>query len=138
MGSRVRNVMSELNGEKIDIVDWSDDPAQLVAHALSPAQVTSVEVVDAEAKAVLDKSYAWLNRWMDGREWAANDRFGIADCAAAPALFYAHWGHPIPQPLAALRDYRARLLARPSIARVVDEARPWRENFPLKGRGSPD
>jgi len=51
MGSRVRNVMSELNGEKIDIVDWSDDPAQLVAHALSPAQVTSVEVVDAEAKA---------------------------------------------------------------------------------------
>jgi N utilization substance protein A len=50
MGQRVRNVMSELHGEKIDIVDWSDDPAELVAHALSPARVTSVEIVDADAK----------------------------------------------------------------------------------------
>ena len=50
MGQRVRNVMSELHGEKIDIVDWSDDPARLVANALSPAQVTSVEVVSAEAR----------------------------------------------------------------------------------------
>ena len=50
MGQRVRNVMAELNGEKIDIVDWSDDPAEMVAHALSPARVTSVEVVDAAAR----------------------------------------------------------------------------------------
>jgi transcription termination/antitermination protein NusA len=46
MGQRVRSVMSELHGEKIDIVDWSDDPSELVAHALSPAQVRSVTVVD--------------------------------------------------------------------------------------------
>ncbi|KWW99701.1 transcription elongation factor NusA [Carbonactinospora thermoautotrophica] len=46
MGQRVRNVMSELHGEKIDIVDWSDDPAQLVANALSPARVNHVEIVD--------------------------------------------------------------------------------------------
>jgi N utilization substance protein A len=51
MGARVRNVMNELHGEKIDIVDWSDDPAEMVAHALSPARVSSVEVVDAEARA---------------------------------------------------------------------------------------
>ncbi|NJQ07670.1 transcription termination factor NusA [Streptomyces lonarensis] len=50
MGGRVRNVMAELNGEKIDIVDWSDDPAQLVAHALSPARVSRVEVVDEYAR----------------------------------------------------------------------------------------
>jgi transcription termination/antitermination protein NusA len=50
MGQRVRNVMSELHGEKIDIVDWSEDPADLVAHALSPARVTAVEIVDAAAK----------------------------------------------------------------------------------------
>jgi N utilization substance protein A len=50
MGQRVRNVMSELHGEKIDIVDWSQDPATLVAHALSPAQVQSVEIVDLAAK----------------------------------------------------------------------------------------
>jgi N utilization substance protein A len=51
MGARVRNVMNELHGEKIDIVDWSDDPVELVAHALSPARVSSVEVVDADARA---------------------------------------------------------------------------------------
>jgi N utilization substance protein A len=45
MGQRVRNIMSELHGEKIDIVDWSEDPAELVAAALSPARVSSVEIV---------------------------------------------------------------------------------------------
>jgi N utilization substance protein A len=50
MGQRVRNVMSELHGEKIDIVDWSEDPAELVAHALSPARVRSVEIVDLAAR----------------------------------------------------------------------------------------
>ncbi|MFD5185551.1 transcription termination factor NusA [Streptomyces sp. NPDC058372] len=50
MGGRVRNVMSELNGEKIDIVDWSDDPADMVANALSPARVSKVEVVDFAAR----------------------------------------------------------------------------------------
>jgi len=50
MGQRVRNVMSELHGEKIDIVDWAEDPAELVGHALSPARVTSVEIVDLAAR----------------------------------------------------------------------------------------
>ncbi|MEU4686267.1 transcription termination factor NusA [Streptomyces xinghaiensis] len=50
MGGRVRAVMAELQGEKIDIVDWSDDPAELVAHALSPARVSKVEVVDMAAR----------------------------------------------------------------------------------------
>jgi N utilization substance protein A len=47
VGSRVRNVTTELHGEKVDIVDWSADPARFVASALSPARVSSVEVVDA-------------------------------------------------------------------------------------------
>lgn len=50
MGSRVRAVMSELHGEKIDIVDWADDAAELVAHALSPARVQKVEIVDEAEK----------------------------------------------------------------------------------------
>ncbi|CRK58541.1 Transcription termination protein NusA [Alloactinosynnema sp. L-07] len=50
MGARVRNVMSELAGEKIDIIDWSDDPATFVGNALSPAKVVSVTVVDERAK----------------------------------------------------------------------------------------
>ena len=51
MGGRVRAVMAELHGEKIDIVDHSDDPAEMIAHALSPARVLSVTVVDPEARA---------------------------------------------------------------------------------------
>ncbi|MGI8577330.1 MAG: transcription termination factor NusA [Nocardioidaceae bacterium] len=50
MGQRVRNVMTELHGEKIDIVDWSEDPAEMIGHALSPAQVSSVEIVDEAAR----------------------------------------------------------------------------------------
>jgi N utilization substance protein A len=50
LGARVRNVTAELHGEKIDIVDYSEDPAEYVAHALSPARVTSVTVVDLEAR----------------------------------------------------------------------------------------
>ncbi len=50
MGSRVRNVMAELHGEKIDIVDYSDDPACFVANALSPARVTAVHVIDPDAR----------------------------------------------------------------------------------------
>ncbi|MCG5211749.1 transcription termination factor NusA [Streptosporangium sp. KLBMP 9127] len=50
MGSRVRNVMTELHGEKIDIIDWSDEPADFVGNALSPARVSHVEVLDAEAR----------------------------------------------------------------------------------------
>jgi N utilization substance protein A len=51
MGARVRAVVTELHGEKIDIVDWDDDPARFVANALSPAKVDSVTVVDAAARA---------------------------------------------------------------------------------------
>ena len=50
MGSRVRNVMNELHGEKIDIVDWSEEPARLVAAALSPAKVSRVKIIDLEGK----------------------------------------------------------------------------------------
>ncbi len=89
----------------------------------------------AEAKAQLDISYRWLDVLMENRQWAAGADFSLADCAAAPALFYADWVHPIDPGFVHLRAYRARLLARPSIARVVDEARPYRSLFPL---GAPD
>src|SRR5215470_5823364 len=49
----------------------------------------------AEARALLDTSYRWLDQAMTNREWAAGTGFSLADCAAAPALFYADWAHPI-------------------------------------------
>ena len=89
----------------------------------------------AEAGTMLEAAYAWLDRHMAGREWAAGDDFSLADCAAAPFLFYADWPHPIAPAFSQVRGYRARLLARPSFARAVDEARPYRSYFPL---GAPD
>jgi glutathione S-transferase len=88
-----------------------------------------------EARAMLDKAYDWLDRTLAGRDWATGATFSLADCAAAPSLFYADWAHPISDKFAHVRDYRGRLLARPSFARAVDEARPYRQFFPL---GAPD
>ncbi|MDH7452758.1 glutathione S-transferase family protein [Luteimonas composti] len=85
----------------------------------------------SEARAMLDTAYAWLDAHMEGRTWAAADCFSLADCGAAPFLFYAHFTHPIPDRYPRLLAYRARLLARPSFARVVEEARPYRSYFPL-------
>lgn len=59
----------------------------------------------------------------------------VPDCAAAPALFYADWVHPIGEAFPNALAYRRRLLSRPSFARAVDEARPYRAFFPL---GAPD
>jgi glutathione S-transferase len=89
----------------------------------------------AEARAMLETAYRWLDDAMTGRKWAAGGDFSLADCAAAPALFYADWSHPIDPAFANVRAYRRRLLARPSFARAVDEARPYRPLFPL---GAPD
>lgn len=89
----------------------------------------------AEAHDLLDAAYAWLDGALAGRTWAAGEAFSLADCAGAPSLFYADWVHPIGAAHARLRDYRARLLARPSFARAVDEARPYRSFFPP---GAPD
>lgn len=83
----------------------------------------------------LELAYAWLEGQLAGRTWAAGAAFTLADCAAAPALFYADWTQPISETFPVLRAYRGRLLARPSFARAVQEARPFRPLFPL---GAPD
>ena len=90
----------------------------------------------AEARALLERSYAWLDEHLqDGRSWAAGEAFSLADCAAAPSLFYADWVHPIASTWPHARAYRARLLKRPSMARCVEDARPFRAWFPP---GAPD
>jgi glutathione S-transferase len=102
-------------------------------HIRAPANRDAQGV--AEARAMLDTAYRWLDARMARREWASGDDFSLADCAAAPALFYADWVHPVGEELASVRRYRRRLLARPSFARAVDEARPYRSLFPL---GAPE
>lgn len=93
----------------------------------------------ARAHTALDQVYEWLDAalhdgpWDD--PWAVGEDFTLADCAAAPSLFYADWVRPIPPELSRLKAYRANLLARPSVARCVEGARPYRKLFPL---GAPD
>ena len=89
----------------------------------------------AEARTLLDRAYGWLESQVSQQAWAAGSHFTMADCAAAPALFYADWVHPIGDRFPGVGTFRARLLARPSIARTVEEARPYRKLFPL---GAPD
>jgi glutathione S-transferase len=88
-----------------------------------------------EARGFLDRIYSWLDQFLASRTWAAGDAFTLADCAAAPALFYADWAHAIPPARTNLSAYRARLLAHPSVVRAVNEARPYRSYFPT---GAPD
>ena len=107
---------------------------KIVADAIRAAENRDRQGV-AEARATLETAYRWLDDTMTGREWAAGDAFSLADCAAAPALFYADWAHPIGDAFSNVHAYRRRLLTRPSFARAVDEARPYRPLFPL---GAPD
>jgi glutathione S-transferase len=83
----------------------------------------------ADARGTLDTAYRVLDDRLAAQPWAAGEAFTIADCAIFPALFYLRAVHRWEG--ANLRRYYLDLLARPSIARVVDEARPYRELFPL-------
>ena len=90
---------------------------------------------DTEARGMLERAYAWLDKHMDGRVWATGDTFTLADCGAGPFLFYADWTHAIDPAFKNVHAYRSRLLARPAFARCVDGGRPYRHYFPL---GAPD
>lgn len=88
----------------------------------------------ARARERLHIAYDWLEANLDG-PWAAGEEFTLADCAAAPSLFYADWVEEIGAGRPKLCSYRARLLAHPVVARAVDEGRPYRSYFPL---GAPE
>jgi glutathione S-transferase len=88
-----------------------------------------------QARQRLHVAYDWLEANLDDEPWAAGEAFTLADCAAAPSLFYADWVEEIGDKRPKLKAYRARLLAHPAVSRAVDEGRPYRSYFPL---GAPD
>jgi glutathione S-transferase len=89
----------------------------------------------ADARKMLEVAYGWLEARLEPQRWVAGSNFSLADCSGAPALFYADWVHPIGDQFPKVRAYRNRVLNWPAVARVVDEARPFRKYFP---QGAPD
>jgi glutathione S-transferase len=84
----------------------------------------------AEARALLDKAYSWLEATLsDGRTWAAGEAYSLADVSASPSLFYAQRCHPWGD-RPALQAYYDRLETRPSFQRVIAEAQPFMHMFP--------
>jgi glutathione S-transferase len=102
---------------------------KIVGDRLRPDNARDPHGVE-EAKSVLTTAYGWLETTLARRTWAIGDEFTMADCAAAPALFYADWVVEINLAFPRVRAYRQRLLAHSAFARAVDEARPYRPFFP--------
>lgn len=85
-----------------------------------------------EARAGLDTAYAMIETMLAGRPWAAGEAFTLADCAAAPALFFATIVHPPAPGQTTVTAYLARLMARPSFHRVLKDAQPFFAMFPYR------
>jgi glutathione S-transferase len=113
-------------------------------HVMSNMQVPVIDRLRPEgandpfgvqrARERLHTAYDWLEGQI-GEPYAVGDAFTLADCAAAPSLFYADWVEGIGDQRPRLKAYRARLLAHPAVSRAVEEGRPYRHYFPL---GAPD
>jgi glutathione S-transferase len=101
--------------------------AARIAHGDGEAAVRAKQEVGDE----LDVAYGLLEARLANRRWLGGDAFTMADCAAMPALFYASAVRGFEPGRPALAAYFRRLLERPSVARVLGEASPWLQHFPL-------
>ena len=102
----------------------------IVADRIRPADVVKDPYGVAQARTQLAMAYDLLETELAGRTWAAGEAFSLADCAAAPALFYANKVAPLGEDHPIVSAYLDRLLERPSFARVLQEAEPYFTMFP--------
>ncbi|MCV3207832.1 glutathione S-transferase family protein [Mesorhizobium sp. YC-39] len=109
---------------------YVQEPMQkIVGDRLRPEGKTDPFGVE-QARAQLRGSYAIIEQEMQAQTWAVGEAFTMADCAAAPALFYANKVEPFGDKYPAAKRYHDRLLERPSVARVIEEAQPYFKLFP--------
>lgn len=108
-----------------------------VADRLRPDDAQRDPYGVAEAAATLDTAYGMLEAHLESRQWILGDAFSMADCAAAPALFYAGVVHPFPENAVQIRRYFERLMARPSVRRTYEEAQPFIQYFPYRSEMPP-
>lgn len=107
----------------------NDPMSKIVTDKLRPEGKRDPYGVE-QARAQLETAYAIADDWMRAGPWAVGDTFTMADCAAAPMLFYANQVVPFGDGRKHLAEYFSRLAKRPSFARVVDEAKPYWSMFP--------
>ncbi len=114
--------------------DWHvhEHMQKIVGNKLRPADGKD-PFGTSQARAKLRSSYSILNDVLAGKTWAMGEAFTLADCAAAPALFYAELVEPFGEEHANVAAYLARLKQRPSFARVIEEAKPYFHYFPGGG-----
>ena len=132
-----RTLIPNSADEALDVRLWD---RLLDLYVMTPMQALTGDLLRAEgerdpigvarSRDMLRSSYAMLERHLGGREWLAGGAFSMADCAAAPALFYAVTYVPLAPEHRHLAAYVERLLERPSVARTIDEARPYFKYFP--------
>jgi glutathione S-transferase len=109
------------------------EPMQkIVTDRLRPAGKNDPYGVES-ARTLLRTVYGIVEQEMASSTWAIGDAFSMADCAAAPSLFYANWVEPFGDAHPHTAAYLDRLVKRPSFARVVEEAKPYRALFPKEG-----
>jgi glutathione S-transferase len=109
---------------------YVQEPMQkIVGDRLRPEGKTDPFGVE-QARAQLRGSYAIIEQDMQSKTWALGEAFTMADCAAAPALFYANKVEPLGDKYPAVKRYHDRLVGRPSFARVIEEAQPYFHLFP--------
>ena len=90
---------------------------------------TQVDV--SQERATLEMAYRMIDNQLAGRMWLGSEEFSMADCAAAPALFFSSTVQPFPHGLTHLRGYFDRLVERPSVHRVLEEAKPYLQFYPF-------
>ena len=111
---------------------YVQEPMQkIVTDRLRPAGKNDAYGVE-QAKAQLQRAYAVIEPEMTAKTWMIGDAFTLADCAAAPALFYANTVAPFAETHNELAAYLGRLMARSSFARVLEEAQPYFDLFPME------
>ncbi|MGV1788882.1 glutathione S-transferase family protein [Rhizobium sp. A37_96] len=109
---------------------YVQDPMQkIVADVLRANEDKSPQSV-SEAQALLSTAYGMIEKQLDGKTWITGDSLTMADCAAAPALFYAETLVPFGEGHERLKAYYQRLLERHSFARVLKEAMPYFHMYP--------
>ncbi|SFE89707.1 glutathione S-transferase family protein [Roseivivax sediminis] len=104
---------------------------KIVGDRIRPEGATDPHGV-AEAHATLETAYDMIEGQLEGRSWITGETFTMADCSALPALFFGSVVHPNDEGRQRTLEYFERLLARPSVQRVVAEAQPYFHLFPYR------